>query len=333
MRRRKFIGLVGTAAVWPLVAAAQQRRKPQRLAIFSPSEQSANMHAGSDNRYYRAFFDELRRLGQIEGQNLAVESYGREQNTSGPAALAADIVRSNPDLIYVVGPGALLFKQQTDRIPIVTVTGDPIAQGLVRNLARPGGNITGASVDTGPSIHGKRIALLREVVPAISKLACLTLRMQWEIVQGPAMRAAAEVANISLLPALLDLPSSEAAYQNAIAQASRGGANAMMVLDSPDTMSNRNLIVNLINEARIPAIYPFPEFAEAGGLLAYSFDLIELNKRVANNVDAILRGADPGDIPFYQPSKFVLSVNVKAANALGITMPATLMASADNVIE
>jgi putative ABC transport system substrate-binding protein len=188
-------------------------------------------------------------------------------------------------------------------------------------------------VDTGPSIHGKRIALLREVAPSISKLACLTLRIQWEGVQGPAMRAAAEVANISLLPALLELPSSAAAYENAIVQASRDGANAMMVLDGPDTMSNRNLIVNLINEARVPAIYPFAEFAEAGGLLAYSFDLVELNKRIANNVDAILRGADPGEIPFYQPSKFVLSVNVKTANALGITMPATLMASADNVIE
>ncbi len=113
----------------------------------------------------RVVFEELRRLGHIEGQNLTVEGYGREQNVAGPEALAADIVRSNPDVVFVVGPGAPIFKQATRTIPIVTVTGDPVAQGLARSLAHPGGNITGASVDAGPAIHGKRIALLREMFP------------------------------------------------------------------------------------------------------------------------------------------------------------------------
>ena len=178
MRRRDFISLLGGAAVaWPLAAAAQQSTNSKRLAIFSPSEPSADLHEHSESKACRALFAELRRLGQIEGQNLKVESYGREQNTSGPEALATEIVRSNPDVIYVVGPGAVIFKKLTSRIPIVVITADPVKQGIAESLAHPGGNFTGASIDAGPSIHGKRIALLREMFPTMSKLGCLGLRL------------------------------------------------------------------------------------------------------------------------------------------------------------
>ena len=180
MRRRDFISLLGGAAVaWPLAAAAQQGTNKKRLAIFSPAEPSGDLHEHSESKKSRAFFAELRRLGQIEGQNLKVESYGREQNTSGPEALATEIVRSNPDVIHVVGPGAVIFKKLTSRIPIVVITTDPVKQGIAESLAHPGGNFTGASIDAGLSIHGKRIALLREMVPTMSKLGCLALRFQW----------------------------------------------------------------------------------------------------------------------------------------------------------
>ena len=181
MRRRDFISLLGGAAVaWPLAAAAQQSTNSKRLAIFSPSEPSADLHEHSESKFSRALFAELRRLGQIEGQNLKVESYGREQNTSGPEALATEIVRSNPDVIFVVGPGAVIFKKLTSRIPIVVITGDPVKQGIAESLAHPGGNFTGVSIDAGLSIHGKRIALLREMVPTMSKLGCLALRLSME---------------------------------------------------------------------------------------------------------------------------------------------------------
>src|SRR6266478_4000425 len=271
--------------------------------------------------------------GTSRGKILSSSVYGRERNVSGPAALAAEVVRNSPDVVYVVGPGAPFFKRETDKIPIVALSGDPVAAGLVQNLAHPGGNITGVSVDTGPSIHGKRIALLREMFPAMSKLSCLTLRIQWEGFQGPATRAAADAAGIPVVTSLIELPSTEAAYRDAVAQASRDGANAIMVGDNPDTMANRALITNLIGAAGIPAMYALPEFVDAGGLIAYSFDLVELNKRVANDIDAILRGANPGDIPYYQASKFELSVNLKTAKALGLTVPETLLASADKVIE
>src|SRR4029077_4446175 len=180
MRRRDFISLLGGAAVaWPLATAAQQSTNSKRLAIFSPSEPSADLHEHSESKKYRAFFAELRRLGWIEGQNLKVESYGREQNTSGPEALATEIVRSNPDVIHVVGPGAVIFKKLTSRIPIVVITADPVKWGLAESLAHPGGNFTGPSTDTGPSIHGKRIALLREIIPTMSKLGCLPIRLHW----------------------------------------------------------------------------------------------------------------------------------------------------------
>ena len=191
MRRRDFIGLLGGVAVaWPLAAAAQQSTNKKRLAIFSPSEPSADLHEHG-SKFSRASFAELRRLGQIEGQNLKVESYGREQNTSGPEALATEIVRSNPDVIFVVGPGAVIFKKLTSRIPVVVITGDPVKQGLAESLAHPGGNFTGASIDAGLSIHGKRIELLREMVPTMSKLGCIALRSQWETF-APVIRAAAE---------------------------------------------------------------------------------------------------------------------------------------------
>ena len=331
MRRREFIA-AAISALAVSRAAAQSAGGGQRLAIFSASEPAALMNENSENRYYRVLFAELRRRGRVEGQNLVIERYGREKSAVGLAAMVEEVVRRNPDVIYVIGPGAVLLKRATETIPIVALTGDPLAQGLVHSLARPGGNITGVSVDTGPSIHGKRIALLREMFPVLSKLGWLTLRIMWDA-QTAAIQGAAGSASIQIIPALIDPPSSEAAYRDTIAQASRDGANAIMVGENPDAMTNRAMIARLIGAAAIPAMYTFPEFVEAGGLMAYSIDLAELNKRAANNIDAILRGANPGEIPFYQASKFELSLNLKTAKSLGLTVPATLLASADKVIE
>jgi putative ABC transport system substrate-binding protein len=333
MRRRDFISLLGGAAVaWPLAAAAQQSTNSKRLAIFSPSEPSADLHEHG-SKFSRALFAELRRLGQIEGQNLKVESYGREQNTSGPEAVATEIVRSNPDVILVAGPGAPIFKKLT-RIPIVVITGDPVKAGLAESLAHPGGNFTGVSVDTGPSIDGKRIALLREIVPTMSKLGCLVLRSQWHgPAAGPAIRAAAETAGLTLAVSLVDIGASEVDYRAAVESISRDGANAVIIFGSPELFQNAALIAKLVGDAKLPAIFTHPEAVEAGGLMAYSFDLIELYKRVANNIDAILRGAKPGDIPIYQVTKFELSLNLKTAKQLGLTIPPAFVAIADKVIE
>src|SRR5712672_3398634 len=281
------------ALAWPLAAAAQQSTSSKRLAIFSPSE----------------------------------------QNTSGPEALATEVVRSNPDVIFVLGPGAPIFKKLTSLIPIVVITADPVKQGIAESLAHPGGNFTGASIDAGLSVHGKRIALLREIIPTMSKLGCLALRFSWNGPSAGAFRAAAETAGLPLAVSLLEFGTSEADYRAAIESISRDGANAVMVLDSPETFQNSTLIAKLLGDAKLPAIFFHPEAVEAGGLMAYSFDLIELYKRVANNIDAILRGAKPGDIPIYQVTQFELSINLKTAEQLGLSVPYALIATADKVIE
>jgi putative ABC transport system substrate-binding protein len=332
MRRRQFVGLLGGAALWPRAVRAQQAVS-RRFAIFSPFEAAALMNENSENRYYRALFDELRRLGHVEGKNLVVERYGREKSAGGLPALAAEVISARPDVVYVIGPDPMLFKQATDKIPVVALTADPVARGLIASLAHPGGNITGVSVDTGPSIHGKRIALLREMYPGLSRLGCVTLRGQWEGYAGRDIRNAGATADVDVVACLVNPPTGEAVYRDAIAQAAREGVNAIMVGDNPDTMAHRAAITSLIAANAMPAIYPLVEFVEAGGLMAYSFDLVELNKRAANNIDAILNGANPGDIPFYQASKFELSLNLKVAKALGLAVPETLLASADEVIE
>ncbi|MGO4513714.1 ABC transporter substrate-binding protein [Bradyrhizobium sp. 2TAF36] len=334
MRRRAFLTVMCGAVAWPLAAAAQQSTNSKRLAIFSPAHLSAHLHEHSDSKFSRgSFFAELRRLGWIEGQNLKVESYGREQNTSDPEAMATEIVRSNPDVIFVVALYAVIFKKLTSRIPIVGITGDPIRQGLAESLAHPGGNFTGVTVDAGPSIYGKRIALLREMVPTMSKLGCLALRSQWDQPNAGAFRTAAETAGLPLAVSLLEIGTSEAGYRAAVESMSRDGADAVMVLESPQVFQNSTLIAKLLGDAKLPAIFAFTEAVEAGGLMAYSFDLIELFKRVANNIDAILRGAKPGDIPIYQVTKFELSLNLKTAKQLGLSVPPTLVALADKVIE
>ncbi|MDI1263645.1 MAG: ABC transporter substrate binding protein, partial [bacterium] len=268
MRRREFVaGSVMIAAGTRV--AAQPVANGRRLAIVDLSTPISRMYENSES-YYRVLFTELRRLGQIEGQNLTVERYAKEQNPSDSAAFAAQVVRSTPDVIFVLVPLSVFIKA-TSKIPIVTITGDPVAAGYVQSLARPGGNITGVSVDAGPSIHGKRIALLREMLPSMSRLGCIAGRATWEHGTGAAVRAAADAAGLSLVSQLVDLPGNATTYGNAIEQAARDGSDAIMILDSPDVFANRVSIVQSIAETRIPAIHAFTGAVDAGGLMAYAF--------------------------------------------------------------
>jgi putative ABC transport system substrate-binding protein len=332
LKRRHFMTLMaGLVTGVPLTARAQQGVK--RLAVFDPSESSAVLRPGTEQRYFKAFFAELRRLGYVENQNLNVVAYGREQNTSGLQTLAAEIVRGKPDAVYAVGPGAPVFREFTATIPIVALTGDPVVQGIADSIAHPGRNFTGASIDTGPSIHGKRIELLREISPALSKLGCLLLRIQVDGVAGPGIRANAQAAGLPVVMSPLEFGASEADYRRAIESVLRQGANALMVADSPETFRSSRLIAKLAGEAGLPSIGAFREYVEAGGLMAYSFDLMALFKRCSRDVDQIFKGADPADMPFYQTSRFELSINLATASHLGLSVPASLTASADQIIE
>jgi ABC-type uncharacterized transport system substrate-binding protein len=329
MRRRHFIA--GATAVIASPAGAESTSKTARLAIFSPYEPSAVMRADSSNRYYSAFFSELHRLGHIEGQTLTVERYGREQKTDDLAALASEVVRSKPNVVYAIGPVAAFFDGTA--IPVVALTGNPIGQGIAQSLARPGGNITGVSVDAGPSIQEKRIELLRALTPDMTKLGAIVLRTQWKAGSGRIMRTACDAHHIQCVPALLDFPTSEAVYREGIAAAQRDGAQALIFADNPDPVLYLTAIVEACAAARLPSMYFLREFVDAGGLIAYSFDLVVLNEQAARDIDAILRGARPGEIPFFQNTKFNLYLNLKTAKTLGLNAPQTLLARADEVIE
>jgi putative ABC transport system substrate-binding protein len=333
MRRRDFITALGSAATWPLAARAQQPAKMKRIAFVHPSTKVSEMSVSGQPRY-RAFFEELSRLGYVEGQNLGVERYSGEGQPERYAELVRNVVNTHPDLIVTLGARLSLdFKMATTTIPIVTIAFDPIALGLVPSIARPGGNITGVTIAGGFEIIGKRMGLLVEAMPKLSIVGYLASRPYWEDTRGAAAREAAKQAGISLKAALLDSAFNEAAYHRVFTSMEQDRADALMVSEEVEHITNRATIVELAAKGRIPAIYPIREYVEAGGLMAYSIDLADIYRRLANLIDKILKGANPGDIPFYQPTKFELSINLKAAKTLGLEMPPMLLGRADEVIE
>jgi putative ABC transport system substrate-binding protein len=333
MRRRDFIKTLGVAAVWPLAARAQQPAKMKRIAFVTPATNVSEIRLNG-RPYYRAFFEELSRLGYVEGQNLMVERYSGEGRPERYAELVRDVVNTRPDLILALGAHLSLdFKMSTTTIPIVTMVIDPVALGLVASIARPGSNVTGITIAGGLEIIGKRMVLLVEAMPKLSTVGYLASRPYWEDPRGAATREAAKQAGISLKAVLLGSAFNEAEYQRAFLSMEQDRASAFMVSEEPEHVTNRATIVELAARGRIPTIYAFREFVEVGGLMAYSIDQVDIYRRLANLIDKILKGANPGDIPFYQPTKFELSINLKTAKALGLEMPAMLLGRADQVIE
>jgi putative ABC transport system substrate-binding protein len=334
MRRREFITLFGgTAATWPLAARAQQPAKMKRIAYVQPATKVSEMNV-IDRPYLRAFFEELGRLGYVEGQNIAVERYSGEGRPERYAELARDVVNAHPDLILAVGARLSLdFKMATTTIPIVTIIIDPIAMGLVASIARPGGNITGVTVAAGLELIGKRMGLLVEAMPKLSTVGYLVSRPYWEDPRGAAAQEAAKRAGISLKAALLGSAFNEAEYHRVFRSMEQDRAEALMVSDEAEHFTNHATIIELAAKGRIPTMYAYREFVQAGGLMAYSIDQADMYRRVANVIGKTLRGANPGDIPFYRPNKFELSINLKTAKALGLEMPAMLLGRADEVIE
>ena len=332
MRRRDFITALGTAATWPLAARAQQPAKMKRIAYVNSSG-IVSVISASGRPTYRVFFEELSRLGYVEGQNLGVERYSGEGHPERYAELARDVVNTHPDLIFAVGGRLSLdFKMATTTIPIVTIIIDPIAQGLVASIARPGGNITGVAISAGLEIIGKRMGLLVEAMPKLSTVGYLASRPFWEDPRGAATREAAKRAGVALSPAMLGV-FNEAEYQRVFKSMEQDRADGLMVSEEPEHVTYRATIVELAAKGRIPTIYQFREFVEVGGLMAYGSDLADIYRRVANLIDKILRGAKPADLPVWQPTKVELVINLRTAKTLGLTVPPTVLARADEVIE
>jgi putative ABC transport system substrate-binding protein len=325
MRRRAFIRLVGgSAAAWSFAARAQQLSKLPTLGFLGSATPS------SWGPWITVFLQRLRELGWIEGRNVAIEVRWGEGRSERFAEIAAEFVRLKVDVIVTGGNAALSVRQATSVIPIVfAVAADPVGSGLVASLARPGGNVTGLSMGSA-DVVGKRLELLREVVPGLRRLAIMANAGYSATVleMNEAQKAARMVS--------LDAVTLEIRRTEDIAPAFetlRGSAQALYVCTDPLVSFNLARINTLALGGRLPTMHGVREYVEAGGLMSYGANFPDLFRRAAELVDKVLRGTQPADIPVEQPTKFDFVVNLTTAKALGLTIPPTLLARADEVIE
>ena len=331
MRRRDFTpGLLLALAAPSLLA--QEQSKQHRIAIIRAGGSTTHISDTSPYSFYKELFKELRRLGDVEGQNLTVERYSGEGRPESFADLAREVVNRKPDLVVAISPPiAKAVRAASDTIPIVLAGGDPIRAVLATSLAHPGGNMTGVTTEVDPGIWGKRLQILKEAIPSVSRVSYVDLRAYWQNDAAP-LREPGQQLQISLVGMLLD-ESTPAELRRVFGEIARDRPDAIMVGGDATLTGQHPLIVELVDKSRLPAMYPWREYVEAGGLLAYGADLGEGGRRTADDVHEILNGAKAGDIPIYRPTKFELVSNLKAAKSLGLTIPSALLATADEVIE
>ncbi|MFZ0067518.1 MAG: ABC transporter substrate-binding protein [Pseudolabrys sp.] len=324
MRRRDFIMLIGgAAAVWPLVSFAQQAGKRPTIGFLGAD-------ALAFAPWTAAFVARLRELGWIEGRTIEIEYRWSEGRPERYAEIAAEFVRLKVDVIVTVGSAVPIVKQATSTIPIVFAVGiDPVGSGLVATLAKPGGNVTGLSIQAN-ELAGKRLELLREAVPPLRRLAILFNADNTQPVlemgetQAEARRLGLEVA-IRAIRRAEDIP---AAFQDL-----KTKADAIYVAVDQLIVANRTPILAAALGERLPTIFSTRDFVKAGGLMSYGPNYSDLFRHSADYVDKILRGTKPGDIPVEQPTKFELVVNLATAKALGLTIPGSFLLRADEVVE
>ena len=325
IRRREFVALVGGAVgTWPLAARAQQRERMARIGVLWPG--------APPDKWDEAFRQGLRAHGYVEGRNILLEYRWAEGNQERLPILAQELARLPLDVIVTTSaPAILAVKEATTSIPIVFAgTSDPVRTGFVASLARPGGNLTGLSL-MAADLAGKRLELIKSVVPGASRIAML-----WNASdQGMAIRVeqaqlAAPAVHVTLLsPELRTL----ADLENAFVTLTRDRPDALLVFVDPFTVAHRRRIVDFAAANRLPAIYEDRVFADAGGLMSYGPSIEDICRRAATYVDKILKGAKPGDLPIEQPTKFELIINLKTAKVLDLEIPLQFQQLADEVIE
>jgi ABC-type uncharacterized transport system substrate-binding protein len=324
MKRREFISLLGAAATWPLSARAQQQRKLPTIGFLGASTSSNWSH------WTTAFVQRLRELGWIEGRTVAIEYRWAEGRSDRFTEIAAEFVQLKVDVILTVGSAAAVAKQATSTIPIVfALAADPVGSGLVASLARPGGNLTGLSI-LSSDLAGKRIELLREVLPGLRRLAIIAnVDSSSSVLESAEARAAARKLG-------LDADVLEIRRAEDIGPAFgplESGVQALYVVPDPLVNANHARINTLALGARLPTIHPFRDYLGAGGFMSYGASNADLFRRAGDYVDKILRGAKPGDLPVEQPTKFDLVINLTTAKALGLKIPESFLLRADEVIE
>jgi len=334
--RREFIGtLAGCLVAAPLTAEAQQAGKVYRVAlIFTTSPVSEMAGPEPVHPLARAFVQGLRALGYVEGQNLILERRSAEGRYERFGDIVAKLVRLKADVIVTVADLIVrAAKVVTTTVPIVMATsGDPVGEGFVQSLARPGGNITGLTIHAGPEIGAKRLELLRDALPGVSPIAYFASKedKEWEGPFGKSVRAAAQVLGVTLL--LAEYTPHQ--YTDAFTLISRARADALFVGAAGGPLyADRGLIVDFATRTRLPSTFGFREAVELGGFMSYGVNSADVFRRAAGYVDKILKGAKPADLPVEQPTEFELVINMRTAKALGLTIPPSLLLRADQVIE
>jgi len=323
MRRREFITLLGAAIAWPCRTRAQQAGKLPTIGFLGAD-------AAAFAPWTAAFVARLGELGWIEGKNVAIEYRWSQGRSERYAEIAAEFVSRKVDVIVTVGSAVPIVRQATTAIPIVFAVGiDPVASGLVGSLAKPGGNVTGLSIQAA-DLASKRVEILREVVPGLRRLAVITNAdnaqpaLEAKETQAAARTLGLEVSSLEIRRAADVAPAF---------QALRGQADALYVVIDQLTVANRTRILTFALSARLPTITSIRDFVKDGGLISYGPSYPDLFRHSADFVDKILRGAKPGDIPVEQPTKFELVVNLTTAKALGLNIPESFLSRADEVIE
>jgi putative ABC transport system substrate-binding protein len=326
MYRRTFLGRVaGGLLVWRLVARAQA---PQRLAIIGFL---ANLSSRDTKWSLDAFRAGLRDLGYVDGQNITIDARYAEGDPERLPALAAELVAAKPDVIVAAGlQAARALENATTTVPVVlAVVSDPIAAGLVPSLSHPGGNLTGLAFQN-PELTGKRLELLRDVLPSARLIAVLSDRTMGDNAgESEALDAASALGFTAKIYAV----QSAADFGPALQAIRRDKADGLIVLASPFLNANRKSLLQIVAQNHLPATYEVRAFVEDGGLMSYGPSFSQMYRRSATYVDKILKGAKPSDLPMEQPTKFELVVNVQTAKALGLTIPQSLMLRADEVIQ
>jgi putative ABC transport system substrate-binding protein len=318
----------------PLVSVAQtsSAKVLHRIAFVHSGIPADQLTETAGPFWVRRFYETLRGLGDSEGGNLVVERFSAEGRTERFASLVAEVISRNPDVIVSNLVGLVkVFAVATTTIPIVAITGDPIAAGLLTSLAHPGGNLTGVSVDAGVEIVAKRLQILKEAIPRANKVAYL-LSTAWDEQTELSYRESGRSLGIELTGNFLP-EVNDAQLRRSFAELAQQQFDAAVVDEGGSFVAHRALIAELAKTHRLPVIYPYRDYVDLGGLMTYAPDLGELAQRLAHDVHQILRGAKPGDIPFYQPTRLQLLVNLKTAKALGLDLPPALIARADEVVE
>jgi putative tryptophan/tyrosine transport system substrate-binding protein len=323
-----LVSLVSTASF------AQKAGKIRRIAIAHASSPIADIRIDGDNPLVNVFFEELLKLGYVEGRNLEIVRFSANGRTDHFREIADEIVQSRPEIIVAnTSPLVRTLKETASTIPIVGITADPIAYGLTKSLSRPDGNVTGVSVDAGLELWGKRLSIVRELLPSAGRVGFLTIRASWDGPQGQNLSRAAREMGISVLGPPLDDPVQPPEYRRVLNAMQSDRADAVIIGDAAPNYTYRKDIVALANDLRLPTMFPYRDFVEDGGLVAYAIDIRNLWRRAADCVDELLRGAKVSDVPIYQASTFQLIINSKTAQRLGLTIPSSLLLRADEVIE